>query len=234
MSSNPSIDFLEMLKNGSSRTSNTASHVSVDTTFDALNNVSDNANRIAVIDTETNWRDQVMSIGVAIADDTTFKCVDTLYYIIDPEYRGGGMYSNVLRYRDSKSCASHAKETVTSRKEALRSIAEYLRSKKITKIFAYNGKFDMGHLEELGCFEWYDIMRIAAYKQYNKAIDDSFACCKTGRLKTNYGVEPITRMLSGDTRYCEIHNAVYDAVDELRIIELLGHELSTYECARIN
>jgi hypothetical protein len=41
------------------------------------------------------------------------------------------------------------------------------------------------------------------------------------------------RMLTGDARYKEIHNAVYDAVDELRIVELLGHSLETYECAKL-
>ena len=29
--------------------------------------------RFAVIDTETNWSDQVMSIGVVIADSDTFE-----------------------------------------------------------------------------------------------------------------------------------------------------------------
>lgn len=217
MSSNASIDFLEMLKGGSL-------HPTVKRVGDC----------IAVIDTETNWRDEVMSIGVAVADAQTFKCVDTRYYIIDPEYRVGGIYSNVLRYSDGKRDIECAKEIVLSRKGALGEIDKYLKESGITKIFAYNGKFDLGHLKELSHFEWYDIMRLAAYKQFNRAITEDMACCKTGRLKTNYGVEPITRMLSDDKRYCEVHNAVYDAVDELRIIELLGQELCAYECARIN
>jgi hypothetical protein len=40
-------------------------------------------------------------------------------------------------------------------------------------------------------------------------------------------------MLTDDGRYCEVHNAIEDAVDELRIVELLGHPLEVYECARI-
>lgn len=222
MSSNASIDFLEMLKGGSSKS------------------------LIAVIDTETNWRDEVMSIGIAVADAKTFKCQDTRYYIIDPEYRVGGIYSNVLHYSrekkhvtfgvtiESGANSNVTREIMLSRRQALQDIDKYLRDNGITKIFAYNGKFDLGHLKELSHFEWYDIMRIAAYKQFNGAITEDMPCCKTGRLKTNYGVEPITRMLSGDKRYTEVHNAVYDAVDELRIIELLGHVLEDYECARIN
>lgn len=281
MSSNPSIDFLEMLKAGSSKVqaagsttresrranstngSSKALEKATPEVKDKLQNKnckglspktlkSAIASRFAVIDTETNWRDQVMSIGVAIADATTFKCIDCLYYIIDPEYRSGGMYSGVLHYHvERNSCSdkldynetgeisseellSSTEEHITSRKEALQAIKSYLQELGISSIYAYNGKFDLGHLPELGCFEWYDIMRLAAYKQYNRVIDDSYACCKTGRLKSNYGVEPITRMLSGDMRYCEVHNAVYDAVDELRIIELLGRSLEEYEVAKIN
>lgn len=265
MSSNPSIDFLEMLKAGSSKTkaSGSANRTSAARDSDSAGTASSSGvssktlkcvtgSRFAVIDTETNWRDQVMSIGVAIADAATFKCVDCMYYIIDPEYRSGGMYSGVLRYHIKRNTCSaglrykesgeisseeqlaSAKEHVTSRKEALLAIKNHLQELGISSIYAYNGKFDLSHLPELGCFEWYDIMRLAAYKQYNRAINDSYACCKTGRLKSNYGVEPITRMLSGDMGYCEVHNAVYDAVDELRIIELLGRGLEEYEVAKIN
>ena len=41
------------------------------------------------------------------------------------------------------------------------------------------------------------------------------------------------KMLTGDDRYSETHNAVRDAEDELRIIQLLGHGLQQYEIARI-
>ncbi len=244
MSSNASIDFLEMLKGTSAPSARPVTRKRVEKTANSVvsekreNKVVEkrriDSSCIAVIDTETNWRDEVMSIGVAVADEKTFKCQDTKYYIIDPEYRVGGIYSNVLRYSDGKRDFEYAKEIVLSRKSALQEINKYLKASGITKIFAYNAKFDYGHLKELGGFEWYDIMRLAAYKQFNRAITEEMTCCKTGRLKTNYGVEPITRMLSGDKRYCEVHNAIYDAVDELRIIELLGHELSAYECARIN
>ena len=74
---------------------------------------------------------------------------------------------------------------------------------------------------------------MAAYRQYNKAIPDSADCCKTGRLKWGYGVESVLKMLSGNSRYSESHNAVSDAEDELQIMQLLGHELSVYEAARV-
>ncbi|MBS6163460.1 MAG: hypothetical protein KH847_06245, partial [Clostridiales bacterium] len=74
---------------------------------------------------------------------------------------------------------------------------------------------------------WHDIMKIAAYKQYNTKIPESAKCCKTGRLKNGYGVENIMRLL-GNCRYIETHNALIDARDELEIIKLLGQPINIY------
>ena len=38
--------------------------------------------RFAVIDTETNWKDEVMSIGVLIAKSSNFERTDSRYYIL--------------------------------------------------------------------------------------------------------------------------------------------------------
>ena len=152
--------------------------------------------------------------------------MEKLYYIFEPEVMIGGYFSSVVHMRNLT-------EKVCSRKEAMKEIRDYLFSKKVKKILAYNAKFDLGHLSELADFEWYDIMRLAAYKQYNSLIPDFLPGSKTGRLKTNYGVEPIMRLLTGDSSYCEVHNAVLDAVDELKTARLLGHGIEKYECARL-
>ena len=76
-------------------------------------------------------------------------------------------------------------------------------------------------------------MRIAAYKQYNKSIPPTIECCKTGRIKKGFGVEQIDRMLSGDKQYKEIHNAFTDAIDELKIVEMLGYNVQIYDIGRI-
>ena len=152
-----------------------------------------NSPLFAVIDTETNWHDQVMSLGVAIADQNTFRCLETRYYIFQQEARVGGMYSSVMHNCD-------VTPITTTRQDAMQDLTEYLRAHSITDIYAYNAKFDCSHLPELRAFSWYDIMRIAAYRQFNKSIPVSAPCCKTGRLKANYGVEPITRMLTGTDR----------------------------------
>ena len=183
--------------------------------------------KIAVVDTETTWGDEVMSLGIVIADAKEYKPLDRRYYVFDPEYRAGGIFSNVL-FRIPK-----AETHITTREDGLKETDAWLEAAGVEKIFAYNGSFDKGHLPEWDGYEWYDIMRIAAYKQYNHSIPDSTECCKTGKLKRNYGVESITRLLSGNSAYCEMHNALQDALDELNIMRMLKREISVYEAARI-
>lgn len=183
--------------------------------------------KFAVIDTETNWNDEVMSIGIVIADSKSKKKIDSLYYIITPEYKVGGMFSNELWY-DQKD--AH----ITDRGQALKEVRQWLEKNRVQKLFAYNASFDKNHLPEYAEFQWYDIMRLAAYRQYNRAIPDMAECFKTGRLKRGYGVEEVLKMLSQDTKYNETHNAVRDAEDELRIMQLLGHGIDEYAIALIS
>lgn len=49
-----------------------------------------------VIDTETTWKDEVMSIGAVIAYGHDFSVVDSRYYLIDPQYKQGGIFSKQL------------------------------------------------------------------------------------------------------------------------------------------
>ncbi len=183
--------------------------------------------KFAVIDTETNWNDEVMSIGVVVAESETKKKIDSKYYIITPEYRVGGMYSNELRFNEKGVC-------VASREQALKEIKWWLDTYGVQKLFAYNASFDKKHLPEYSGYQWYDIMRLAAYRQYNRSIPSSADCYKTGKMKHGYGVEEILKMLSKNRRYSETHNAVLDAEDELRIMQLLGHGLSEYNIAFIS
>ncbi|WP_242839515.1 hypothetical protein [Butyrivibrio sp. NC2002] len=212
-----SLDFLNMIKNSSENSSK------VPTTKRAKKP----DKTIAVIDTETNWNDEVMSIGIALADPAGFEHIDSKYYVIDPEYRVGGMFSGVLR----TSCSVPME--VVSRKEAISGISDYLKENGVTGIYAYNARFDRSHLMELSGFEWYDIMRIAAYKQFNHSIPDDAALCKSGRLKSGYSVENILKMLRKDAAYSEVHNAIEDAIDELTIMKLLGQGLDVYTCAKL-
>ncbi|MBQ3488105.1 MAG: hypothetical protein IJA71_07455 [Clostridia bacterium] len=176
---------------------------------------------IAVIDTETNWADAVMSVGAVIADGTSFAPVEKRYLVLDPEFRVGGMFDGAL-------CLGAPGTVVSGRREAMAELKRLFSAYGVRDLFAYNACFDRSHLPELRGYAWYDIMRIAAYRQTNPAIPQWAECCSTGRLKRGYGVEPMLRLLSGKSSYQETHNALDDALDELRIMKLLGRPCRDY------
>ena len=182
----------------------------------------------AVIDTETNWNNEVMSIGVVIAEKDTFEKVDELYFIFDPEYKVGGMFSMVLPIRGRAS-----EEILFTREKAMKECKIAFQKYGVKDLFAYNGSFDKNLLTELCSYRWFDIMKIASYKQYNDKIPNSVECYKTGKMKRNYGVEPMMQLLSNNCRYMEVHNALYDAIDELEIMRLLGKTIDEYIIAEI-
>ena len=178
--------------------------------------------KFVVIDTETTWTDDVMSIGAVIADSDTMLPIESKYYILDPEYRSGGMYSGALLHRDIKN------PIICSRLEALNNLIDWCKNNCVSKVFAYNAVFDKNHLPELAGMRWFDIMKLAAYTQYNHKIPRGMPLCSTGRLKSGYGVQAILRMLTGDTAYQETHNALKDSLDELKIMSLLGYPIEKY------
>ncbi len=197
----------------------------------------DGVTKFAVIDTETNYDDEVISIGVVVAevkeDKSEFEAIDKRYYIITPECLKLAMFSSQLEH---KKVETHLK---SNRKDVLKDIATFLQDYGIENIFAYNASFDYHHLPELKNMCWYDIMGVAAYKQYNYSIKKREATCSTGRLLTNYGVEPIlNRLLACSTNvkkhYYEIHNALTDAIDELHVMQMLDLPLYVYNIAIIN
>lgn len=145
------------------------------------------AEKFAVIDTETNWYNEVMSIGVVIAEDEEFEPIDEKYLIIDEAAKVGGMFSYALLVKGQKP-------EKCKRAKAIELLIPYFRSYGIKDIFAYNASFDARCLPELREFEWHDILRMAAYRQYNPAIPPNAKCCNTGRLKSGYKVEDMMVM----------------------------------------
>jgi len=183
--------------------------------------------KFAVIDTETTWGDAVMSIGVVVADSVSFELVDKRYYILTPFKNHGGMYTYALYVNGIKP------DLESSRDKVMTELQRFLADHKINTVFAYNASFDHRHLPELSHLAWHDIMKLAAYRQHNPKIPSCADCYGTGRLKRGYGVESVYRMLSEDLVYCEMHNALADAIDELEIMRLLNHSLGKYTLARI-
>lgn len=178
--------------------------------------------RFAVIDTETNWADQVMSIGTVIAEAGSFRILEARYHILPAECGIGGMYYDALFLK------TPVKPIEGTRREVLADLRGWLEGNGVRDLFAYNAHFDRSHLPELAGFRWYDIMRLAAYRQHNPRIGTDADCFSTGKLKRGYGVEPMLRLLSGRCHYRESHNAILDALDELEIMRLLGHGTEAY------
>ncbi len=181
----------------------------------------------AVIDTETTWRDDVMSIGIVTADSKSFLPKDKRYYVLTPFKDHGGMYSNALY------AGGILPDLEGPRQSVIEDMICFLDSLGIADIFAYNAVFDLHHLPELRDYFWYDIMKLAAYRQFNGKIPPTADTYSTGKLKRGYGVEAIYRMLSGNHDYREIHNALTDAADELDIMRMLGIGIGRYSAAKI-
>ena len=133
--------------------------------------------KFAVIDTETNWADQVMSIGTVIADADTFELIAAKYHILPIECEIGGMYYDTLFLETS------VKPILCTRAEAIADLRAWFGQHEVRSIFAYNACFDSDHLPELRDFDCFDIMRLAAYRQHNPRIPATADCCSTGRLK---------------------------------------------------
>lgn len=177
---------------------------------------------IAVLDTETNIRNEVFSIGIVIADSENYQPLEMKYYILLPESSVDGMYSYALKLRGQayREC---------NRGQAMQEILSLFARYGVISVFAFNATFDYGLLPELSTFYWYDIMQVAAYRRYNDKIPENAEFTSSGRLKRGYGVQGIMRILTDNNEYREVHNALIDAVDELRIMRLLGQKLEVYK-----
>lgn len=66
-----------------------------------MSNSNNNA-YFAVIDTETTWSNEVMSIGIVISNSADFLPLETKYYVLSPEYLNGGMFSSVIKIKGQK------------------------------------------------------------------------------------------------------------------------------------
>lgn len=195
--------------------------------------VRESSDKIAILDTETNWDDHVMTIGIAIADINDYSYIDGAYYILEPEVRVGGMYSDRIdiKREDSPIYSTY----LANRRTCIANIMTFLYKYNVNSIFAYNALFDYKHLYELREYEWFDIMKIASNRNFNSFIPCYTDCYKTGKMKSGYGVEKMIRMVTGDSSYFETHNAIYDAIDELEIMRQLGLDIDVYYLqARLN
>lgn len=175
----------------------------------------------AVIDVETNWNNEMMSVGVVIGDAVEFAEADKRYYVIYPECDVGGMYSHVLRNVDKELIVD------CTRKEAIISIKRLLAQYNVKDILAYNAPFDYKCLPELRDYVWRDILPIAANRNFNDKLPDNCEYYSTGLLKRGRGVENVMRLIYS-RGFTELHNGLTDALDELHLMRLINQPLSVY------
>ncbi|WP_341490022.1 hypothetical protein [Mesomycoplasma ovipneumoniae] len=182
---------------------------------------------IAVIDVETNYENEVFSVGVVIADSADFQWFDKEYWIIENNLKVGAMYArNIwaplpLEFREEIN-------VVQTRQEMIAQLIHFLKFYEVKNWFSYT-TFDFRHLPELHkSFEHNDISIFAKSKQFNKHIPLNAELTKNGDLKRGWNAQDIYRLLTKDKCYIETHNALLDAMDELRIMELLDLDIETF------
>ena len=185
-----------------------------------------NAEVYAIIDVETCFERNVISVGVIITDDISFMPRDFKYYRIPEQENAPAMFADSLELGDFISNPNEY-EMKVKYIEAIEGIKDFLSGYSVENLFAYNAGFDKGRLPELRAYRWHDIIEKAAYKQFNNKIPADSVFYGTGRLVRGYTVEDMYRLLV-KPRYRETHNALMDTLDELEIMKALGYRVGEY------
>lgn len=180
--------------------------------------INPNSDFFSVIDVETNFDNEIISLGIVISEWDNFSIIENHYFIFSPECQKPSLYYGQLFQPKSKdiNCTNGIRST------NINELINLLKKYNIKNIFAYNANFDMRCLPELNEYKWFDIMKIAAYKQHNDYLPDTLEYCKTGRLKSNYSFEALYKLISNNPYYIESHNAIDDATDELSFMHILN------------
>ncbi|WP_341515770.1 AAA family ATPase [Mesomycoplasma ovipneumoniae] len=182
---------------------------------------------IAVIDVETNYDNEIFSVGVVIANSTNFQSIDKQYWIIENNLKAGGKYVHNVWFPLPFEFKEEA-IVVQTRKEMIVQLINFLEYYEVKNWFSYTS-FDFRHLPELHkSFKYNDISIFAKSKQFNKHIPLNAETSKNGDLKRGWNAENIYRMVTKNENYLETHNALLDAIDELRIMELLNLDIETF------
>ena len=112
-------------------------------------------------------------------------------------------------------------------------IRKLLNKYKITNIYTYNGIFIFKKLPGLKQYHWYDIIKVAAYKQYNYKLLDNLPFREDGRLLCNCSIKEIMQILTKTYFYYTDH-ALYDTFDIARIMSLINLPIEQYSFSKIN
>lgn len=162
-----------------------------------------------------------MTVGAVVANDQ-FEIVDQIYLMSFGAYMQGGLYKD--RVYKTSLCPNKMHTS-----EMLETIRKFYDKHGCEMVFAYNAPFDKKLITSLPPDQWYDIMKIAAYRQHNPHLPDDEEYCGTGRLKKDYNAERLFKLLSGNKNYKEMHNAFQDACDELAIMKMMKVPIEVYK-----
>lgn len=180
----------------------------------------------AVLDSEVNWVNSAMSIGVVVANEN-FEILSKKYFIFVPDCLIGGLYyNNMDSIHGDIAIEGH-------RKSKLKDLISFFRENDVKKIFAYDALTEFNLFPELRGFMWFDIFQFAAYKQYNEFLPKDAEYFSNGRLKSGFNVGNILSYIFGES-HDEAHNALQDALDELSIMRFLGISPTFYSSLQLN
>lgn len=190
-----------------------------------LSDICDPGEYFAVVDTEVNFQNELMSVGMLIVRKKDLTIKEEYYAMITPACNKAAMFSSSLKYQSE--VGEHWNQLITNERAAVQAILKVLQERQVRAIFAFNAGFDQKMLYVLHDFFWCDIMDIALYKQRNPRLPANAPFYGTGRLKRGGSVEGLLRMMD-NPRYQETHNALQDAKDELKLMKLIGRPVEEY------
>ena len=187
----------------------------------------ENLETIAILDAKTNFIDNIISIGVSIVNAKTFEVKTAEYFLIPEELIVDGLNNNNVNIHHIYKTYFGAQKDVENH------IRKLLNQYGITNIYTFNGKFIYKQLTGLQNYHWYDIIKVAAHKQYNYKLPDNLMFNDQGRLLYKCNIKDLMEILT-KTYFYYTNHALYDTLDIARIMKIVDLNINVYDCAKIN
>lgn len=197
------------------------------------------SNCVAVIDVETTWHDEVMSIGAVIVDTRDkYRILDVAYWLVSPFCYQPAMFSGAIElsmvkessffYQKGNCILDSVTETEDTFENCIAGLKALLDRYYVSSCFAYNGHFDKRHLLDLDGVVWFDLVvpftsyDLNPYLSSEKIPGENLGFGKAGvRLVKEYSFFDIMRHIPGCKRYRETHNGCVDAFEEAMAMQMM-------------
>lgn len=197
------------------------------------------SNCVAVIDVETTWRDEVMSIGAVIVDtQDKYRILEIAYWLVTPFCYQPAMFSRAIDlsmvkersffYKKGNRVLDSVTEKEDSFEKCIAGLQALLDCHDVSSCFAYNGHFDKRHLLDIDGVAWFDLVvpftsyDLNPYISSQKIPPENLGVGKAGlRLVKEYSFFNIMRYIPGCKRYYETHNGCVDAFEEAMAMQMM-------------